>query len=243
MEAEEYPFIENIDKPLYKYGMIYKYDINKSSMNNMKFKFKRKIKCLAKTSFLAFNVLRFAIYIKLVNNDRLPDYCFDLIQEAGGLVIYFYLANMMVAIMTTGFNYHFNTGNESNMKWIEILKALKGITPLNVVTILDQNEVKKFFVNTKQIYDMIRFSFKINKKCTLIIVCVMFSLKFDDLLRSIKLRLMAALISYFFGYCCLAVFYYSLMYFLIICYYCKICMKTIGRHSQILSNKALIPIV
>ncbi len=45
--SENYLIIEDIDKPLYKYGMIYKQDINNYFSENEKLKLKQKLKCLS----------------------------------------------------------------------------------------------------------------------------------------------------------------------------------------------------
>jgi hypothetical protein len=128
MNEEEYPFIEDVDKSLYKYGMIYKQDINNFYLNNKISRFKQKFKCLAITTFLWLNPLKFAIALKLTKDGRVPDYCFDFIQEVGGHAIYFYFASSINALMATAFNYYFICGDEPNMKWIEIIKVLKGIS-------------------------------------------------------------------------------------------------------------------
>jgi hypothetical protein len=66
MMSENYLIIEDIDKPFYKYGMIYKQDINNYFSENEKLKLKQKLKCLSITVFIVLNTLKSAISMKLL---------------------------------------------------------------------------------------------------------------------------------------------------------------------------------
>ena len=143
--SENYLIIEDIDKPLYKYGMIYKQDINNYFSENEKLKLKQKLKCLSIAVFIVLNALKSAISIKLLKNGRIPDYCFDIIQHIGGIVTYVLIASFLIGLMTAGFNYRFNTGIESNMKWLQIINVLKGVSSVEELRISEKNKVIKLF--------------------------------------------------------------------------------------------------
>jgi len=164
------------------------------------------------------NGLRLAICIKLLKNGRVPNYCFDIIQDLGGLVIYFYISVLVISIMPTGLNYHFNTVNESNMKWIEIIKVLKGILSVDVLRISEKNEIIKLFANTRKLHFALKLSLKCLMASTFLVYVLIILFKYD-FYYTIKFGLISAIVSYYVIYFASTITYYSLMYFLIICYY------------------------
>ena len=148
--------INDIDKPLEIYGMIYKYDINLNTFQNSNNINRRKIISICFSSFLALSSLRYFVYILIADKQGVPDYCFDFIQEMGGLVIYYYFAAFETSLCLFGIHYHFNTANESQMKWIQILKVLKGISPLSELKILDNNSLNTFIFNIRKYHKLLK---------------------------------------------------------------------------------------
>jgi hypothetical protein len=236
---ERYLIIEDIDKPLYKYGMIYKQDLNNYFTENIYLKLKHKLKCMAITGFLTLSALKFAVSLKLLENGKIHDYCFDIVQHVGGIVIYFLTLGFLIALMTAGFNYEFNTANESIMKWLEIIQVLKGVSSVKVLKIPERNEVIKFFLNTGTLYKALKLSF-----CFLItfsiMICPTIIIFNYDFYRAISFGLISLMLILLYCYYSVALIHYCLMYFLIICYYCKLRMNSINKNLNYLIEKFMI---
>jgi hypothetical protein len=237
--SENSLIIEDIDKPLYKYGMIYKQDINNHFSENEKLKLKQKLNCLSITVFIVLNALKFAISIKLLKNGRIPDYCFDIVQHVGGIVIYVLIASCLICLMTAGFNYRFNTGIESNMKWLQIIKVLKGVSSVEELRIPEKNKVIKLFLITDKLYKALKLSFN----CFMTILFLMSTaiIVFNyDFFRAIFIGLISLIVFWLYCYYAAGIVYYSLMYFLVISYYCKLRMNSINENLKILTEKFII---
>jgi len=234
--------IKDIDKPIDEYGMIYKYDTQDNEFDNSKGRMKRKLKSFLFAMFLVFNSFRYLIYIIIISRkQRIPDYCFDFIKEMGGLVVYFYFAAFDVSTFLFGFHYYFNHSNKSDMNWIQILKVLKGVSPLNELKIIGINEVKTFIINIQRLNKLfklmtltMRLSF-----LTMIIVVIIFVY---DLLYLIKFGLLSSIIFYIWMYYVVALCYYSVQYFYTVCYYCKIRMKSLNVNTEAILKMSFISI-
>jgi hypothetical protein len=238
--SENSLIIENIDKPLYKYGMIYKQDINNYFSENGKLKPKQKLKCFSITVFIVSGVLKTAISMKLLKNGRIPDYCFDIVQHIGGIVIYVLIAVFLLALMTAGFNYRFNTGIESHMKWLQIIKVLKGVSSVEELRIPEKNKVIKLFLNTDKLYKVLKLSFNCLMTIIFLMLTAIIVFKYD-LFRAISIGLISLIVLWLHSYYIASIFYYSLMYFLIISYYCKLRMNSINENLKILIEKFIVP--
>jgi hypothetical protein len=239
MNEKEYPFIEDVDKSLYKYGMIYKQDINNFYLNNKISRFKQKFKCLAITAFLWLNPLKFAVAFKLTKDGRVPDYCFDFIQEFGGLIIYFYFAGSIIALMATAFNCYIISGNETKMKWIEIIKVLKGVSSVENLRINNEEEIKKFFVNSQKLFKIFRISF-ICAIISIFLNVILIMIFNYDFYYALKYGFISALVFCLYLYYSLGIIYHTIMYFFIICYYCKILTNNLNKNLEYLIKKFFI---
>jgi len=231
--------INDIDKPLYKYGMIYKYDINNYYLDNPNLMKKQRMISLAIISFMIFNSIKFFIFISLLDNERVPDYCFDFIQEVGGLIIYFYIANGIISAMSVGFSYHFNTGNEEDMKWLEIIKCLKGVLPIHLLRIHERSAIEKFFIHVKKIYVMTNIMTKsaILSISLMIVIIIIFKYDFNYF---IKFGFISSILFYLYVYYVASFVYYGPMYFFIVCYYCKMRMQSINNKLKKIFGKIII---
>ena len=220
--------------------MIYKQDINNYFSENEKLKFKQKLKCLSITVFIVLGVLKTAISMKLLENGRIPDYCFDIVQHIGGIVIYVLIAIFLLTLMTAGFNYRFNTGIESHMKWLQIIKVLKGVSSVEELRIPEKDKVIKLFLITDKLYKALKLSFNCLMTIIFLMLTAIIVFKYD-FFRAISIGLISLIIGWLYCYYAAAIIYYSLMYFLIISYYCKLRMNSINKNLKILTEKFMIP--
>jgi hypothetical protein len=237
--SENSLIIEDIDKPLYKYGMIYKLDINNYFSENEKLKLKQKLKCLSINVFIVLIVLRSAISMKLLKNGRIPDYCFDMAQHIAGIVIYVLMIGILIGLMTAGFNYRFNTGIESHMKWLQIIKVLKGVSSVEELRIPEKNKVIKLFLNTEKLYKTLKLSYNCFMTIIFLMLTAIIVFKYD-FFRAISIGLITLITSWLYCYYIAGIIYYSLMYFLIISYYCKLRMNSVNENLKILTKKFMI---
>jgi hypothetical protein len=238
--SENSLIVEDIDKPLYKYGMIYKQDINNYYSEKEKSYLKQKLKCLSITVFIVLNALKSAISMKLLKNGRIPDYCFDIVQHIGGIVIYVLIASFVIGLMTSGLNYRFNTGIESHMKWLQIIKVLKGVSSVEELRIPEKNKVIKLFLNTDKLYKALKLSFNCFMTILFLMPTAIIVLNYD-FFRAISFGLISLIVFWLDYYYIAGIIYYSLMYFLIISYYCKLRMNSINENLNILTEKFMIP--
>jgi hypothetical protein len=238
--SENHLIIEDIDKPLYKYGMTYKQDINNYFSENEMLKLKQKLKCLSITVFIVLNALKSAISMKLLNNGRIPDYCFDIVQHIGGIVIYVLIASFLIGLMTAGFNCRFNTGIESHMKWLEIIKVLKGVSSVEELRISEKDKVIKLFLSTDKLYKALKLSFNCFMTILFLMPTAIILFKYD-FYRAITIGLTSLIVFWLNCYYIVGLIYYSLMYFLVISYYCKLRMNSINENLKILVEKFMIP--
>jgi len=81
--------IKDIDLPLYKYGLLFRYDINNyfdSDINRRKQKFKY----YAINIWLLINILRACVSLTNVENGTVPKYYFDFLPYFGGIPEFLY---------------------------------------------------------------------------------------------------------------------------------------------------------
>ncbi len=223
--------IKDIDKPIDEYGMIYKYDIEANEFDNSRGRMKRKLKSFLFAMFLVLSSLRYLLYIIISHKEGVPDYCFDFVKEMGGLVVYFYFAGFDVSIFLFGFHYYFNHSNKSDMNWIQILKVLKGVSPLNELKIIGINAVKTFIINIQRLNKLFRLMILTIRLSFLAMIIVVIIFVYD-FLYLIKFGLLSSIIFYIWVYYVVALCYYSVQYFYTVCYYCKIRMKSLNDNTE-----------
>jgi len=231
--------IVNIDKPFYKYGLIYKYDINNYYLINQNLKKRQKCKCFFTFSFMAFNAIRHSIYILLLKNGRVPNYCFDFTQEMGGLVIYFYIAGVTCSIMSAGFSYYFFNGNKHDLRWIKIIEVLKGIRPISASKIENELIIRKFITHIRHVELSVKITSNILIASVVLMIFVIMIFVYD-FWYLIEFGFLSAILYYFYVYYVVVITFTSVKYFYIICYYCKLSMESINISTESLTNKALL---
>jgi len=87
--------IEDIDLPLYKYGLLFRYDINNyfdSDINRLKQKFK----CYAINIWLLINILRVCVCLVNLENGSIPKYYYDLVQYIEGIPEFLFEVNFWI---------------------------------------------------------------------------------------------------------------------------------------------------
>jgi len=227
--------IDDIDKALYDFGMMYRYDINNIGFDKYLMKAR---KLISLTFFIheLLSAIRFFIYIKLTDGKRVPDYCFDFIQEAGGFIIYFYFVALDVSLWALCFNYYLNTAKEQHLKWILILRVLKGLSPINDLKINNYILVKNFIIRINLIHKTFKYIIETIRISFLLMIIIIIVFKYN-LHYFIKYGLISSIIFYFWVYFTAPMVYYVMEYIYIICNYCRTRVNSINKKTIYLTNK------
>jgi hypothetical protein len=99
--------IEDIDLPLYKYGLIHKQNINNYSVMNKQRKFQA-IKSYASTAIVLLIIIRIILQLRFYNNPNYPLFSYDLFNFLGRLTQFVYATRLFRAVMTLRLLHLFN---------------------------------------------------------------------------------------------------------------------------------------
>ena len=148
--SNENLIIEDIDQPLYKYCLFYRFDLSNKYVTKKQRVFQR-----IKSNILSIHIILFAIrnaICLLINkNGRIPLYYFDLFQYFGGIYKFIYVCAIISCIMTVKIVYILNNSNEKHYKWFKIIEILKGLDTFERNKIHDKNIIIKYVQRIKLI--------------------------------------------------------------------------------------------
>jgi len=232
--------ISDIDQPLYTYGMIYKYDIKSRYYfwDNIKAKRKQKFYTNFIFIFLLLKLIKlFICLFHTMNDESIPIYYFDIIQEFGGLIAYLYIAAINITMMSIGISYVISKANQIDLKWLDIIKVLKGISSINLLRINDKNIIKEFVFHVKFIKILLQISI-----CNVIISVVLGSIALSifkfEFWYFLKFCLLSFTIFIFWCVYVTAIPYFGIGYFYFVIYYCKLRIRNINENVEDLINKS-----
>jgi hypothetical protein len=126
------------------------------------------------------------------------------------------------------------------MKWLQIIKVLKGVLSVEELRISDKNKVIKLFLNTDKLYKALKLSYNCLMTIIFLITTAIILFKYD-FYRAITIGLISLIIIWLYCNYTAGLIYYSLMYFLIVSYYCKLRMNSINENLKILTENFMIP--
>jgi len=236
-EIDDNHFIINdIDVALYKYGLIYKYDVNNYFDTELK-KRKQKFKYQAISVWLIFCACRSLISFRNNKDGKLPIYYFDIIQYFGGIVQFFYLIGIIAVIMGFVILKLLNIDNSIHFGWLDIIQVLKGIQNIDTIRIYDKEEWKKFAIKVKFILKIIENYIKM-MKLFLMFMPISLLLLFDSGMMIIVVFISLLIFS---GEIILVLIIvsYSFLYYFIVCSYCRIRFKSLNNKiSKSITSRA-----
>ncbi len=122
--------IEDIDQPLYKYCLFYKFDISGHNVTQKQVII-QKFKSYISSIYIILFAIHTAICFIINKNGRIPLYYFDFIQYMGGITKFFYISAIIVCIMTVRIVYILNNSHNNHYDWLKIIEVLKGLNSLN----------------------------------------------------------------------------------------------------------------
>jgi hypothetical protein len=223
--------IPDIDEPLYKHGLIYKHDINNYFYDNKRKK-KQRMKTLALTLWILFNIFRYSFYLIYNKNGRVPLYYFDFAQDIGGIAVLYYGGAIFFSIFGLRIIYLFNFSDSSHYGWLEIIKHIKGLrvsnSNIHLNSFQDLYQMRKFI-------DKVRILKELMTKGTLFLafcfvpMSATVMLMHYSLIDSIKYGIFATLLICFWIYYNTSIVFESVLYYYIICVFSKMNLKLLNE--------------
>lgn len=231
--------IPDIDKPLYKHGLIYKHDINNYFDDNKRKK-KQHLKTLALTVWILLNIFRYSFYLIFNKKGRVPLYYFDVAQDIGGIAVYYYGGAILLSIFGLRIIYLFNFSDCSHYGWLEIIKHIKGLkvsnSSIHLNSFRDLYKIRKFI-------DKIRILKEFMTKGTFFIAFCLFLMSATAVLihyswiDSIKYGIFATLLICFWIYYNTSTVFESILYYYIICVFSKMNLKLLNESILMVSKQ------
>jgi hypothetical protein len=227
--------IEDIDLPLYKYGLIHKQNINNYLVTNKQKKFQT-IKSYASTAILLLIIIRILLQLRFYKNPNYQLFSYDLFNYFGGLTQFAYAMSLLGAIMTLRLLHLFNYSDESLYKWLDIIKVLKGLE--NKDSIGSKNEEK--YGSFVQRIKFLKFVIEITLKFSAFLIFFLFiGLAFlvSNNIQKLFFGILNAIFHWYWGTYAISVQLYSFLYYFMSCYYFEIRFKilnnNISRNSKL----------
>jgi len=228
--------IDDIDSALYKYGLIYRYDVN-NYFDTQKKKQKQKLKTYALKIWLIICLVHTLICYMNVENGRLPIYYFDIIQYIGGVVEFCYGIGVVNLISLLCILNLYNSKERIDLRWFDLIQVLKGIQNLETIRLFDVNEWGKFARKVKFLLKTIQIFIKLIE-ILLILTAIMASILFFDSTDILVYGIISSLKLCSFIYFIFIIISYSFLHYFIVCYYCKMRFTLFNREIlELISNK------
>jgi hypothetical protein len=220
--------IEDIDLPLYKYGLIYKQNIDNYLATNKQKKF-QKIKSYALTAiFLIVNILSF-IRLKFYKNLKDTIFYYDLLNYFGGLTQYIYAICLLGSLISLRLIYLFNYSDESLYEWLDIIEVLKGLKSVDSIGLEDREEYKLFIKRIKFFKFLVEICLKSFVYLSFFALITIAFLVFDTT-QSVFYGLLNAMFHWFWMNYTFGVELYSFLFYFIICYYFRLRFKLLNNN-------------
>jgi hypothetical protein len=222
--------IEDIDLPLYKYGLIYKQNINNYLVTNTQKKFQA-FKSYASTGFLLLIIIRLLLQLRFYNNPNYPLFSYDLLNYFGGLTQFVYAILLFGAVMSLRLLYLFNYSDESLYKWLDIIKVLKGLENKDSIGLKNEEKYELFVQRIKVLKFLIDITLKF---ATFILFFSFIGLAFlvSNTIQSLFFGVLNAIFHGLWTNYFLGVELYSFLFYFMSCYYFKIRFKIFNNNNS-----------
>jgi len=217
---EDKSAINDIDFPLYKYGIMFRYDINNYFDTEIK-KTKQKFKSKCMSLWLFLNLFHYFLCLMFIKNGKTPNYFFDIIPHIGGITQFFYLMSILGLILALRVINLFNNKNIDYFRWLEIIEVLKGLKNMDTIEMNDKNQFKIFIKKINILTSMLKISVKLNA-ILLTVMPITVLILFYDIKDLIIYGILSGFKFFGFFYFGTAIILYSFLYYFIVCYYCKV---------------------
>jgi hypothetical protein len=229
--------IKDIDSPLYDYWLFYRFDIRNRFVSDRQ-KLIQKIKTNLLVIHLFICVIRIGIYLLVYKKGRIPLYYFDIIQHIGGITEYFYSIALIFTLLSLRIIFILNYSYDKDYEWLDIIKVLNGSQSSNFLKLYDKNEFNNYLIKIKNLKIVFNFFFLSSLPfATIIALTILFiNFNYSDL---INYGILSAIIYFFWASSIAPVITFSILYYLIVCYYCKIRFKSFNDYLNSLRDEKI----
>jgi hypothetical protein len=215
--------IEDIDLPLYKYGLIHKQNINNYLLTNKQKKFKA-FKSYASTAIMFLISIRLLIQLRFYKNPNYPLFYYDVLNHLGGLTQFVYIASFIGAVMTLRLVHLFNYSDQSLYKWLDIIKVIEGLKNKDSIGLNDKEKYESFVQRIK----FFKFGIDITLKFAAVLTFFVYTgLAFlvSNTIQGLFYRILNAMFHFLWTNYTLGVYLYSFLFYYMCCYYFEIRFK------------------
>jgi hypothetical protein len=209
--------IEDIDLPLYKYGLIHKQNINNYLVTNKQKKFQA-IKSYASTAIMLLVIIRLLLQLRLYKNPNYPLFYYDVLNYSGGLTQFVSAMGLFGSVMTLRLLYLFNYSDESLYEWMDIIKVLKGLKNMDSIGLKNEKEFQSFVQKIKYFKFLIEI---LLKYFSLLMFFSLIGLAFlvSKTIQSLFFGILSVIFHSLWTNYALGVQLYSFLFYFMSCYY------------------------
>jgi hypothetical protein len=237
--------IEDIDLPLYKYGLIHKQNINNYLVTNKQKKFKA-FKSYTSTAIMFLISIRLLLQLRFYKNPNYPLFYYDVPNYFGGLTQFAYAIGFVGAVMTLRLIHLFNYSDESLYKWLVIIKVLKGLENKYLIGLKNEENYETFAQRIK----LFKFLIEITLKFVALLVFFFYvglAILVSDTIQGLFFRILNAIFHFLWLNYALGIHLYSILFFYMCCYYFEIRFKVlnnkISKNSKLSVDKLTTSII
>ena len=227
---------KDLDYPLYKYWIFYKFDDNL----NTKQLLIQKLKVFSIFIIILLNIFRYAFYLyQSEPNKLLPMNHGDLLQYIMPNKEFGYILVNALQSMSLIFLIILNTSNKSDYKWFEIIDAFNGYETYRSIGLYDKIYTKYFVKKVNLIYFILTNMFKFMKIVLFLMSIFIFIIYFIENFETMVLGIMTIALYYIFVYAYFPNIMCVLCYYLMVCFYFKYRIKSFNNYFANIETKCL----
>jgi hypothetical protein len=219
--------IENIDLPLYKYGLIHNHNINNYLFTDKHKKF-QKFKSYALTAIFFVIIIRILLHFIFYKNRNYPLFYYDPLNYFGGLTQFTYAICLFGLVLSLRLIYLFNYSDESLYKWLDIIEVLKGLKNPDSIGLDNNKEYQLFVQRIKFFIFLTKISIKNFSILSFFFLNSVTFLVFDTV-QSFFIGILNTMFHWFWWNYAFGVQLYSILFYFIVCYYSTIRFKILNN--------------
>jgi hypothetical protein len=232
-----FSLIEDIDLPLYKYGLIHKQNIYNYLVTKKQKTFQQ-FKSYASTAFLLLVIIRLLFQLRFYKNPNYPLFSYDVFNYLGGLTQFVIAMGLFRAIMSLRLLHLFNYSDESLYKWLDIIKVLKSLENKDSIGLKNEQIYESFVQRIK----LFKFLIEITLKFAAFLIFFLFiGLVFlvSNTIQSLFFGILNAIFHVLWTNYAFGIQSYSFLFYFMFCYYFKITLKFLNKN---MSRNSKLPV-
>ncbi len=224
--------LRDIDRPLYRYGIIYNYD-NYDGIEGMYQKY-QKYKTYGIAFWLSIYSITYFIHIFYKNLYKtIPLYQLEIVQSFGGITIFFYLIIILASVLVIRILILFNSEIKTTKKWFNLVLVLKGTVPMTEIVIMDKGLVKKFAKRIKTLMFIIKSGVFLIET---FLIIISITICYYELKHKLIYSILGSIGFYVWAYYFINILFNSIMYYYIVCDYFEKSFRCLNKSIQALSE-------